>query len=1087
MLKLLWKLWIAVCLGALTCTPRVSAAGNIPSSDPSAVTPPIKFKHLTLKDGLSQSTVQTILQDKLGFIWFGTQDGLNRFNGYTFTAFRPDPKDPYSLTDRWINDMVEDPAGVIWIGTQGGGLNSYDYKTGRFTHYEHDSNNPDSLIGNDILTLLVDRTGTLWIGATEGLDRFDPEHNLFVHYQNDPSDPTSLVNNNIHAIYEDHDGTIWVGTGHGLDRLDRQTGTFTHISTEGSDGGLTYYNIQAIYQDSRGDLWVGTSYGLNRLSPGASKFEHFVPDANDPNSLSHTFVSAILEDKQGVLWIGTSNGLNRFDRDNQHFITYYREPGNSDSLTDATISSLYLDEEGLLWIGTFTGGVNILDQGKIKFTHYKNNPFDAASISPGGIFAISEDQQGYLWIGAYGSGLNRLDRATGEFLHYRNDPNNPDSLQNDFIYSVHVDLKGTVWVGTEMGLDELDVSTGKFTHYWHDPMDPLTLGSFTVLAVLTDSRGILWLGTRDGLDRFNRKNGQFIHYQQDPQNPTGISAGSVICLFETRQGDLWLGMLNSGLNRLDRETGQFENFRHNPDDPYSLSDDTVLAIHQDSQGALWLGTGNGLDKFDPDTGVEKRFTIDDGLPNNVIYAIVEDDQGGLWLSTNNGISHFDPYTEIFENFDEGDGLQSREFNMHSAIRTQDGTIAFGGVNGLNLFNPMNIQSNPYVPPVVLTSLTQGGQPFAANQTAETVEQITLRWPYNYFEFEFAALSYAESERNQYTYFLENFDTGWSPIGTRRFGRYTNLPGGDYKLHIKGSNNDGIWNETGVSIAVLVIPPIWQNWWFQASLVLLVVSVAYSGYQLRMRSIRNHNRKLEHQVMERTREIERLFEQTKELAVIEERNRLARDLHDSAKQKAFAALAQLGTARGVIQRDAKNAQSHVDEAENLVYEVIQELTFLIQEMYPLALEEKGLVTVLREYLYEWENRTEIQVNLKVAGERRLSLQIEQALYRIAQEGLANIARHSQATQVNINLDYSNGTVHMSVSDNGRGFDLAHKPPGVGLRSMQERAKMIKGQMKIEANPGQGTHIQINVPVTTPSPAPNGNNGGPNGPTKHHSNS
>jgi signal transduction histidine kinase len=310
--------------------------------------------------------------------------------------------------------------------------------------------------------------------------------------------------------------------------------------------------------------------------------------------------------------------------------------------------------------------------------------------------------------------------------------------------------------------------------------------------------------------------------------------------------------------------------------------------------------------------------------------------------------------------------------------------------------------------------------------------------------------------------LEGFDKTWVELGTRRFGRYTNLPGGDFTLRLRGTNNDGVWNEQGAVVKVVVVPPFWQTWVFRISAALFVGALVIAGYRLRINRVQAHNRELERLVSERTREIEQLFEKTKELAVVEERNRLARDLHDSAKQKAFAALAQLGASRGVMKKDPLTARGHLDEAENLVYEVIQELTFLIQEMYPLALKEKGLVTVLREYIYEWENRTDIQVGLKVAGERELPLQVEQALYRIVQESLANIARHSRAGRVEVNLNYLEADVELTIQDNGAGFDPAQKPTGEGLRSMHERAAMIQGHFQIDSHPGRGTLIQVRVP-------------------------
>ena len=338
----------------------------------------------------------------------------------------------------------------------------------------------------------------------------------------------------------------------------------------------------------------------------------------------------------------------------------------------------------------------------------------------------------------------------------------------------------------------------------------------------------------------------------------------------------------------------------------------------------------------------------------------------------------------------------------------------------------------------------------------------MNWPKNYFEFEFVALDYTDPAENQYAYQLIDFDKEWNYLGAKNSGRYTNLPGGTYTLNLKGSNHDGVWNETGVKIQVRVVPPLWESWWIRGSLILLLAAGVYGAYQGRVKSIQTRNRELESQVRERMKEIEQLFEQTKELAVVEERNRLARDLHDSAKQKAFAALAQLGTAKSLVTNHTLSAKNHLEEAENLVYEVIQELTFLIQEMYPLALQEKGLVTALREYFYEWENLNDIPVTFKVEGEQTMPLDTAQAIYRIIQEALANVARHSQANHVAVSITYFTDSVQVIIADDGVGFDPGKKLSGVGLRSMRERAGMISGQLVVESEPGKGAKITLSAP-------------------------
>jgi len=1051
---------------------------------------PLRFTSLSLEQGISQSVVNVIYQDSVGYLWFGTQDGLNRYDGYHFTIFRPDPDNPTALSDRYILSIIEDSHGSLWIGTVTGGLNHYDPATGLFTHYMHDLKNPNSLGGDCIRTLLIDQDGMLWIGSDGGVDVFNPQQEVFLaHYRYNPADLTSLSTNSINDIYQDRSGVIWIASEAGLSYQDGKDGSFVHLRHNPSDPTSLIDNlVSSITEDRQGNLWLATELGLERLDRQTLHFEHFISDSQTLGSLSNSTVNAILEDRNGDLWVGTANGLNLFDRQRGTFTTYGPKPGDPTSLQDPLILSLYEDREGILWIGTFGGGVSKLDWGSNQFPILQYDLEHPKDISS---FGIIEDHHGQLWFAMYGEGLLRLDRETGDYTLYQHNPADPEnSLLDNYVLTVSESDDGTLWIGSRMGLNALDPATGVFTHYKQnlvDATDSNSLSGRQVGHTLVDSQDFLWIALPTGLDCFDRNTRIFTHYKHDPQNPTSLSDPYVSYVFEDQDGEIWLGMYEAGLSKLDRDTGRFTHYRHDPDDPETLSSDSVMMIMQDHTGAMWVGTGGGLNKFDPQTGSAIRYTVKNGLPNDVIYAIVEDDQGYLWVSTNYGLARFDPRSGSFQNYDFNDGLQSNEFNAFAFAKTRAGEVIFAGIAGANIFRPEEIHSNDYVPPVVLTQLTQGGESVHIEQTPSGLPKVTLEWPHNYFEFEFAALSFANPEKNQYAYRLESFDQDWIANGTFTFGRYTNLPGGSYTLRIKGTNNVGLWNEAGTSILVTIVPPIWQTWWFRGIAVLLVGASVFAIYRLRVRSVENYNRDLQRQVDERTREIETLFEQTKELAIIEERNRLARDLHDSAKQKAFAALAQLGAARSMIARDPNKAKNHLSEVEDLVYEVIQELTFLIQEMYPIALQEKGLTAVLFEYLYEWENRNNIHVHLSANHEHPLPLEIEQALYRITQESLANVARHSCASQVGIELNYNAQAVDMVISDDGCGFNLDQKPAGVGLRTMQERAIMIGGSLKIETTPGGGTRICVSVPIPQKELSPpNGSKGGNHGSPNNHSN-
>lgn len=1180
-------------LESITTSQALTYAQNLPPLGT------LRFERLLFEEGLSQSVVICILQDSLGFLWFGTQDGLNKYDGYNFTVFTNNPYNSNSISDRWISVLFEDREGRLWIGTRLGGLNLYDRKTGAFTDYQADPANPYSLSSNTITGIAEDGQGAIWIGSAEGLNRLEPDTGLITRYLNDPGNPNSLVNNAINALVSDRDGLIWIGTNLGLDRFDPQTGIFSHYTKDPDDTNSVSSNIiHVLFQDKGGILWVGTANGLNWFERKNNQFVNYRYRPNDPVSLSNNNILSLHEDRSGAIWVGTDHGLNRLDREASTFTRYFYDANDPFSLSNNSIRSVYEDRTGVLWVGSFGGGLNRSYRGKWGFTHINANTSDPDGLNDNTIFPIYEDAEGYIWIGTYDGGLNRLNRRTGKFSHYQHDPADPDSLGGEHIWSIFQDREGTLWVGTSTGLDKFDAKNFRFIHYRHNPADPTSLSGDMVNAIFEDSRGTFWVGTANGLNRYNRQTGQSERYGICPLTPGCLSDNEITDIYEDRLGQLWVGTFYGGLNRLDRETGIFRVFQNESQDIMSLSSNSITAIYQDTRGNLWIATaGGGLNRFEYETETFIHYQELEGLPNNVVNGILEDNEGRLWLSTNKGISRFNPFTGSFKNYDAADGLQSNEFNMHSYYKAKSGEMYFGGINGISLFFPDQINDNQYVPPVVLTSITQAGESIYPRNGPETIQEVTLYWPRNFFEFEYAALSYAQPEKNQYAYKLQGFDQDWILMGTRRFGRYTNLPGRTYTLRIKGSNNDGVWNEEGIAIKIRIVPPFWETVWFRGTAALVLFVLMVGGFRLRVSSVERRSRELEYQVRERTREIERrnqemdalsladermhrylaldqvlqtlvdvsvdmlkadksavfvwdevkkkmtlrvsrgfspeyvsrmlgsidemlntqcgdvrssmqlpieiggkkfgifvvcsehsggfqedeqrlfatliqraalsienaqLFEQTKELVVMEERSRLARDLHDSAKQKAFAALAQLGAATGVIQNNPTAAKKNLTEAENLVYEVIQELTFLIQELYPMALKEKGLIIALREYIFEWENRTDIQAGLKVVGEKKLPMEVEQALYRIVQESLANVARHSQAQSAEVCLGYNTDMVELKISDNGQGFDLQNTPYGLGLYSMRERAEIFGGSFRVESEPGKGTRIMIQVP-------------------------
>jgi signal transduction histidine kinase/ligand-binding sensor domain-containing protein len=872
----------------------------------------VEFDRLSLEQGLSQGTVMAMAQDGRGFIWISTEDALNRYDGHTFKEYRHDPADPYSPATSYNLEFLTDQEGQLWIRKSQGRLDRYDWKTDRFYHYDLVIQDEDSAT-DFVWTIYQDKGGTVWAGTyRSGLHRYDPETDSFVAYQHDPGDDTSLSNNRVYAIYEDRAGDLWIGTMDGLNRLDRETGRFVRYLHDPDDPGSVGADIvQQIFEDSAGRLWLTTyGVGLEQLDPKTGRIvARYQHDPADPHGIDRVdAITGLYEDREGHLWINHFDGrLDKFDPEEGTFLRYRHDPDDPQSISADTTHFIAEDKDSNLWVGTLEG----LDQYDYEtggFVHYRHNPHDAKSISGSSVISFFQDRGGVLWFGTDGRGINVYAPHRRKFDHYRLDPEAEDGVLNNFVQAIHQDGEGMVWVATNAGLNRLDPISGQVTRFVHHPDDPGSLSRGIAQSLYEDETGRLWVGTQSGLDRFDPQTETFRHYEQVDAGSYALEIGEVVSIHGGEAGTLWLGKYRAGLCKFLIATGEcnpyipdandtlnpqnmilhvyrdkddrfwlateggllefdprsetFVVYQHVADNPLSLSSNAVRAIYEDNTGRLWVGTaGGGLDLFDPDAGGFQHYTEADGLPDDSVVGILQDRQGFLWLSTKNGLSRFDPELGEFRNFDTSDGLQSKEFLVGAAYQNAEGELFLGGTNGLNVFRPEQIRDNPFLPPIVLTSLTQGGEPIATDRPLHALGQVTLRWPNNYFEFEFAALDYTQPEKNKYAYVLEAFDESWNNIGPRHFGRYTNLPGGDYTLRLMGSNNDGIWNYVGAAVRITVVPPVWDTWWFRGSIVLLLIGGVFVAYRRRVRQVEAKSRDLEMMVEERT---QALAERTREL-------------------------------------------------------------------------------------------------------------------------------------------------------------------------------------------------------------------------------
>jgi len=795
----------------------------------------IRFDRLTVEDGLPHYDVRSILQDRQGFLWVGTTDGLARYDGNSFKTFKHNSEKPTSLSANSIMVIIEDSHGYIWIGTSKG-LNRFDPETETFKHYRHDINDSSSLSNDSISAITEDKQGYLWIGTDKGLNRFEPETETFKHYRHDPDDANSLSYDGVMAITEDSIGNIWVGTFEGLNKFNPVTESFEHyLKKDDNPDNLNLKWVSAIFEDSKNNLWIGTWEGLSRFSPEKKTFQHYHRFATE-NQGSKDRVKAITEDTQGNLWVGTVGGLMKFNSETEIFEHYSHDTKGSSNLSSNHVTAMIQDFQGNVWVST-TDGLNWFNPQALVFQHYQHNTVDTNSLSSSSVWAITEDSLGNLWVGT-DKGLNHFDPKTQTFKQYHHDAEDANSLASDFISAIKEDSQGILWIGGK-GLSRFDPETGTFKHYRHNVDDANSLSSGIVLGITEDSQGYLWIATNKGLDRFEPKMKTFKHYRHNVDDANSLSSDLVWAITEDNKGNIWIGT-SYGLNKFNPNTQTFKRY-------LELSRSLVNDIFEDSESNLWIGTRRGLYRLVEETNAFKRFDINDGLPNNWVMGIEEDNQGRLWVSTRNGLSRSNSNKEIFTTYNVSDGLQSNDFRRRASVKISSGELYFGGVNGFNRFTPDKILEDRKSPKVIFTSILLANQSVAIahNQDKESnkvnsthnnspltkaihlTKTLELTHEQNMVTFEFSTLHFNNPKKHQYKYQLvgEGWNEQWITTDYKnRRATYTNLPSGDYVLRVKASNADGVWNEEGTSLKLTILPP----WWLSG--------MAYSFYVLAFLSL-----------------------------------------------------------------------------------------------------------------------------------------------------------------------------------------------------------------------------------------------------------
>lgn len=986
------------------------------------------FERVLAADGVSKGTVYSILQDRYGFLWLGAATGLLRYDGYSFKHYTHRPGDSTSLSGDFIWSISEDSSGDIWIGTSGRGLNRYVRSEERFIRYLHVPGDSTSLIGDEVAWVYVDRSNTVWAGSwNKGLNKLDRKSGTFTRY----TSLDGLPSNNIHRIYEDSHGRFWVGTRRGLALFDRETGT-SRIYTPDPNNPRSIPDeyIFAIYEMHDGSVWIGTDAALCRYDPSSDDFTRFVISAiNNP-------VPALCEDADGNLWIATDgNGLIRM---NVLTGDYERYALRSEGQETEVIMSLFRDRTGVLWTGTVGTGLWKLNASKGRFGHIVP---DNKTVN-----TLFEDAAGTIWIGTQ-VGVRYMTSGTRDVKGVGR--NFPEPLRRGVIYAINED-SDNLWFGTwGNGLYRMNKKSGTF-HFYSYPLTSagIGIGSTDVTSLYLNSKGEVWVGqSAGGISRYDAVRDSFYQFSS---RTTPFPSDYVWAIHEDRRGYIWAGTWDQGVIRfeprsVDSIVFSKKNVRSNG---RAISGNTVVSIAESPDGILWFGTwGDGLNRYDPVADTITHYSTGNGLPNNHIYGILIDASGSLWLTTGFGLARFDPGTGTCITYDEGDGIQSLEFRRGAAHRGRSGTFYVGGTNGFNIFRPGEIITNSRIPPIAITSMRVLDRDVNVQSNP-----FSFSHDENYIAFEFAALDFSEPGKNRYEFTLEGLENDWVQAGTRRYISYANLAPGRYAFRVKGTNNDGLWNEEGATVAFTIAPPPWQTWWAYSLYGILIVMSGIGFRRYEINKIKNRER---HEAAIREAELRAEIEKQKT------RVQIARDLHDEVGST-LSSITFFAQALSKAEEEKENAGKFLSLISESSAHAKEAMSDIIWSIDPANDSWNTVASKLQRHASELFESKGIAHRIEMSpsdGTVNIDPQRRRHFWLLFKEIITNAAKHSQCSEAHIKLTVENERVYLTVSDNGTGFDAGAVKQGQGLKNIESRAGILGANVELVTGPGKGTIWKI----------------------------
>lgn len=997
------------------------------------------FEHFTHEDGLS-GPVTHIKQDKFGFLWLGTTDGLNRFDGRNFTVYRNTRGDSTSLPNNIINDLCVDNNGRIWVATNGG-LCYYSYSDGIF----HEIIYNDTLERIDrhrVHAITRGKDNSMWFATKTMVHLWNKEEKV-------KSIPLPNAENlTIKYLYADEKENLWIGINNGMYVYDLKKKKFVYSKTESvfskeRNLSVTVHPIVPFLGDT---MVMGTWYaGIVKVVYDGEAIKSFnIEDITESDPRKY-IVQALTEETDSRWWIGTyGTGISLYDPATSTFSNHFKNnPSNNKTLGSDYIEDLFTDASGIIWIGTSAGldKYDILTQQfqSVSLAEYPGS-FSVYRV-PSTILEDKNDPTGRsLWITVSGFGLFHFNRTTRLFKLYSHDESDPNSLPDNTVRALYYDDRKRLWIGSRTGVCIYEPVSEKFVV----PVFPNNVMPVGVNRIFQDRQKRFWFSSStNGVFRFDETANRMANWRYIYKNPKALPDDNVFCIMEDSQGMIWIGTQNNGLCRLDPKTDEFLFFMNDKNNSASLPDNGVYDLYEDQSQNLWIATENGLGRMNLNDFSINTFTTADGLSNNDVFSITCDKQNVLWLGTNNGLSKFDPQKGTFKNYFANDGLPLNRISGAVYCAT-DGTLFLGTPNTISFCSPGNMKMNKKIPPVLITGIKVFDRNISFTRSGEKIDPIKLSYRQNMLTLDFAALNFTNAFLNQYAYMLEGFDATWIYCGNKQSATYTNLNGGDYTFRVKAANNDGTWNEAGSTVIIKVTPPYWKTWWFYALCTLVVSSILYAFYRIRI-----------HQVV-RLQNI---------------RTRISRDLHDDigstlSSINMISSMAERSDVRG---KKSTELFKTISTASNQAMELMNDIVWSVN---PKNDRMEMILIRMRQYASEILEAAQISFTIETDDEsRNVSLPIEKRkdFYLIFKEAINNLAKYSNAKQASIRISLSNNVLCLEVNDDGIGFVTPYdgeidKSYGNGLRNMKARAEQLKGKISIESKQQEGTRINLKVPLS-----------------------